>query len=436
MLALAASLFLGLILISSVQASASQWTATTSLPANQTVSCVTASGYAYCLSDTYSVVQYAPLSSSGVGVWQYHATNITVAGQASCVAYTGYMYCLFLGNQTFFAPISASGVGAWQATTTYPIYTGGSSCAESTGYIYCVGAFNFSQSRYMNSTYYASLSSSGIGAWKQTTSYPQGGDSMSCVTYSGYIYCVAGDGPKFYEITNAVYYAPISSSGIGTWSQTTNYPFYAAQPSCSVYSGYIYCVGGGSGTIGSQYCYETSNTTSTCHSNDWVYYSQLSSQGVGSWQSAPNYPTPIDSASCFATSISIYCAGGEDVTCCSGSYVSSVNYLGFGSTTQTSSSSAQSSATTSSSSTSTATTSTTPTSITTSTTSPKVSTTATISSTTSTPNVSTTASSSTSTSNGGGGVPEFPFQLAIAAVFTIVIVGSYLVVRRHSSAGT
>ena len=42
------------------------------------------------------------------------------------------------------------------------------------------------------------------------------------------------------------------------------------------------------------------------------------------------------------------------------------------------------------------------------------------------------SSSLTSTSKGGGGVPEFPFQLAIVAVFTIALVGVTLVVRRHS----
>ncbi len=41
-------------------------------------------------------------------------------------------------------------------------------------------------------------------------------------------------------------------------------------------------------------------------------------------------------------------------------------------------------------------------------------------------------SSSSTTKSGGGGVPEFPFQTAITAVFTILIVASYLVIRRRS----
>ena len=36
----------------------------------------------------------------------------------------------------------------------------------------------------------------------------------------------------------------------------------------------------------------------------------------------------------------------------------------------------------------------------------------------------------TSTSNTGGGIPEFPFQFAITALFTILIVASYLAIRR------
>lgn len=38
-------------------------------------------------------------------------------------------------------------------------------------------------------------------------------------------------------------------------------------------------------------------------------------------------------------------------------------------------------------------------------------------------------------SSGGGGIPEFPFSFFVAAVFTIAVVGAYLVVRRQSLPG-
>ena len=54
-------------------------------------------------------------------------------------------------------------------------------------------------------------------------------------------------------------------------------------------------------------------------------------------------------------------------------------------------------------------------------------------SSTSSPPISSSATSSTSTSSttGGGGVPEFPYQFAVATVFTLLLVASYLLVRRR-----
>ncbi|MDA4122697.1 MAG: NHL repeat-containing protein [Thaumarchaeota archaeon] len=54
--------------------------------------------------------------------------------------------------------------------------------------------------------------------------------------------------------------------------------------------------------------------------------------------------------------------------------------------------------------------------------------------TTSASTASSAASSSSSTS-GGGGVPVFPYQFAVAAVFTVVLAASYLLIRRRTIAG-
>jgi len=43
--------------------------------------------------------------------------------------------------------------------------------------------------------------------------------------------------------------------------------------------------------------------------------------------------------------------------------------------------------------------------------------------------------STTSTSGGGGGVPEFPYQFAAATIFTLLLVASYLVLRRRMTVG-
>jgi len=47
----------------------------------------------------------------------------------------------------------------------------------------------------------------------------------------------------------------------------------------------------------------------------------------------------------------------------------------------------------------------------------------------------TATTSSSSTSSGGGGVPEFPYQYAVATVFTLLLVASYLLVRHRITIG-
>jgi sugar lactone lactonase YvrE len=49
--------------------------------------------------------------------------------------------------------------------------------------------------------------------------------------------------------------------------------------------------------------------------------------------------------------------------------------------------------------------------------------------------VVTTSTSSSSSTTTGGGLPEFPYQLAIATVFTVLLAASYLLVRRPKAPG-
>ena len=77
----------------------------------------------------------------------------------------------------------------------------------------------------------------------RTTDYPMGIQDESCVSSQTDIYCVGGyaGGPNGKSITD-VYYAPLSSSGIGSWTLTTAYPYPVFEPRCTTNSGYIYCI--------------------------------------------------------------------------------------------------------------------------------------------------------------------------------------------------
>ena len=196
-----------------------QWTPATSYPANiSSQSCVASGGYIYCLGDQFQagsvVTDYAPILSSGaLGAWTSTSTQPSSAqfpvAPAQCVASGGYMYCL-AGSSAIFAQLSASGVGAWTSTTSLPTvtistpegnFTGPTqvdSCAVSGGYIYCTTAVSsFAGNQPAAPVYFASLSSSGIGAWTATTAYPLTVQYLSCAASNGYIYCVGGQSIQF-----------------------------------------------------------------------------------------------------------------------------------------------------------------------------------------------------------------------------------------------
>ena len=232
------------------------WKATKSYPEPiYFQSCKVFGTYIYCVggvttSGPINAVYFAKLSSSGVGTWTATTPYPATIYLQSCVSGENYIYCVggFLAgnnsNAVYFASLSSSGVGAWKATSSYPTTIDGQSCRASGGYIYCVGGSTLS-GPIGNAVYFAKQTSSGVGTWKSTTSYPTNIEGQSCSvsgpTLPSYIYCVGGSTPS---ITNAVYLATLTSSGVGTWKSSTSYPTNIEGQSCGVSGGYIYCVGG------------------------------------------------------------------------------------------------------------------------------------------------------------------------------------------------
>ena len=235
-----------------------------------------------------------------------------VAGQ-QCVNSTRYIYCIG-GQDTNGGPqseiysssvlsSSSSNISSWTAdSNVYPQNINGQSCVVYSNYVYCVGGTYNDGGDDVASSYYAPLSGNGtIGSWNSTTPYPIAIDTQYCVASSGYIYCVGGNNET--DGTNAdatpsdsVWYATLSSSGIGTWSHSSAYPnlFF---PSCFASSGYIYCLGGTD---------VNNNVVNT------VYYAALSSTGVGAWTGTTAYPNKLDGQSCVISSGYIYCVGGQE----------------------------------------------------------------------------------------------------------------------------
>ena len=94
------------------------------------------------------------------------------------------------------------------------------------GYVYCVGGGAGSK------VFYAQLPSSGVGPWTETTDYGaasgstgSGGiviDSNACVDDNGSIYCIGGTSANF-TVVSIVFSAPVSSNGVGAWAENTDY---------------------------------------------------------------------------------------------------------------------------------------------------------------------------------------------------------------------
>jgi N-acetylneuraminic acid mutarotase len=300
------------------------WTSTTNYSALNGVSCTAVSSTVYCVGgvggagSSHNEVDYATLSSSGIGAWTSTAAYPTAIDSASCVNATGGIYCVggedsgTVVNDVYFASASSSGVGAWTSEASYPNSLAAVSCVAYSGYIYCVGGFDNNGDE-TSSTYYASVSS-GLSSWTETTQYPLAVDSTSCNAYQGYIYCVAGEtevGTDQNSPVTDVYYAALSSSGIGPWQGALSYPTALAAPACAQDSGYVYCVGG---------------FDSNLYSSTDTYYAPLSSSGVGSWANATPYPIPIDTSTCVAYDGNVYCVSGTSDTQSGQSIVGSSYY--------------------------------------------------------------------------------------------------------------
>ena len=355
-----------LLIVSLGQASAEslgEWTATTSYPIHVAGdSCATYSNDVYCVGgfddngNDYDDVYYAQLSPSGVGSWSAATPFPNRVDSVACFTGTAAIYCVGGENaagvfsKVYTAPISGSGLGQWSSAAAYPNPIAGASCVASSGYVYCVGGFNM-LGEGSSSTYYASISS-GLTTWMSTTPYPLSVYAVPCVSESDFIYCVAGQQENTVGGTGAntdfptaqVYYAPLSSSGIGTWSASSAYPQALSSPSCVASSGEAYCLGG---------------YGITQQSNSSAYSSAVSSSGVGAWAPATPYPLPFDLSSCVSDFSNIYCIGGRSYTASGLSVLSSDYYAalapsGFTSTSaSTTSASSSASASTSNSASST-----------------------------------------------------------------------------------
>jgi hypothetical protein len=285
--------------------------------------------YVYCIGGWNDIqgymqgVYYAPISNTGVGTWSSTSSYPLPVSDHSCISFNGYVYCVGGTNggaqeynQVYYAPLSSTSIGTWSSTTSYPLVVNYHTCTSLNNYMYCVGGYNYVTGIAFNNVYFAPLSSTGVGTWSSTTSYPTNDFGQACTLYNNYLYCLAGQQNAGGSDVNTAYYAPVSSTGIGTWSSTTNYPIGVQYYSCTSSSNYIYC--GPSGNVAS-------------FSNS-VYYAPISSTGIGTWTSGTNYPLVTGYETCNLYSNTIYCIAGALSPVGGGGTTNSVYYAPVSST--------------------------------------------------------------------------------------------------------
>ncbi len=277
--------------------------------------------------DKFTDTGNVPWNNIGVGNWKSTLNmpaNITNSGS---VLYKGYVYEIggFNGSvnlsAVYYSKINNNGtLLGWIGTTSLPNPTSGSVTIAYNGYLYEVGGYAdvSGTNTKVATVYYAKINSDGsLGSWQtESNSLPQGLAFDTGVEYDGYIYVSGGQTPT--SNSQYVYYSQIQSNGsIGAWSTSANeLPTQDNYGSSVVYNGYIYIMGGNTGS-------GPSNV---------VYYTQIQSNAnVGAWSSVSStsdIPENIDSEASVVYDGYIFIFGGTTGSVTSAVYDTPINTNG------------------------------------------------------------------------------------------------------------
>jgi hypothetical protein len=210
-------------------------------------------------SATTNNVSYAVLNPDGaIGTW----TNVTSgagslpanSGFGGLVALNGYLYYMGGENNSgtaqtavYYSQIGANGVpGTFNtASNVLPAAKTRLATAVFNDHIYVTGGST------STTVYYSPALPSGgdiTSAWTSTTAFTTGRSNHAAVAVGGYLYIMGGyDGTNF---LSDVQYAPIniSTGAVGTWSTSLDLPFKMRQMTAFAAYGYIYLLGGATGT--------------------------------------------------------------------------------------------------------------------------------------------------------------------------------------------
>ncbi len=209
-------------------------------------------------SNRSSTVYSARLNTDGtIGTWNTLTALPLVIRYQESIAYNGYLYVMGGENgagaavsTVYIAQINSDGtIGSWSTLATMPAVVEGQTMVQTNGYAISIGGFNGSS---RVSTAYSVALQSDAFAMSTTNQFTAGnlldiwnnGSQKFSVDYAGNI--VAG-GVTTAGLTSGV--TGIQAGGLGTWNTLTNLPVVEFGANSISYNGYIFVVGGDTGSV-------------------------------------------------------------------------------------------------------------------------------------------------------------------------------------------
>lgn len=301
------------------------WTNTSALTTARSMpGSVVYNGYLYAVGgagggSALSTVEYAPINGDGsVGTWKTTSSMTTTRQNHQAVVYNGYIYAIGGQNNSGtnlssveYAQLNVNGsVGTWQTTTNLPAARQGMAATAYNGYLYSLGGYNGSNS--LSEVDYAKINPAGVtSSFASATSLPStyAVTNACSVVVNGNLYVLGGSHAGSAQTT--VYTTGINNDGtLGGWATTTPLPTALYSEGCATANGYIYTVGGYTGSIGIT----------------WINYAKVNSDGtLGSWSAysgtgAGSLPSTVYNAGVAIAGNYLYVIGG------SGSNTAAVNF--------------------------------------------------------------------------------------------------------------
>lgn len=262
-----------------------------------------------------NVVEFASINVDGsLTAWQT-TTNLPAARSFNGLfGYNGYLFVIggwtTVQGENLRTTINDDGtLNTWQgigSVATGP-YSDEGAVVQAGGYVYIVSGFEVGSTNGSGLINYGQITANGsISPWRPTTSLGTANrlETAGVVAYNGYLYRIGG---KIHNVgmTSDVQYAPIKTAGdVDRWTTSSTVSFTRNNAATVAYNGYLYVLGGQSGTTGTV----LATVTRTLLSADGTWGGWTVSTGTGSG----SFGTATRSMAAFAYNGYMYALGGTN----------------------------------------------------------------------------------------------------------------------------